>query len=271
MKLITILTTTALMLPALAVASPPPADTTESVTLYPTKTEAVTYMSGPDQVRAYVVRPDAKGTFPGVIAIHEWWGLNQWVTDQAAKIAARGYVVLAIDLYRGETATNSEDAHELMRGLPEDRATRDLQTAVEYLRSLKQVQKDKIAAIGWCMGGSYSLQAAFSIPDLAADIVCYGRLATEDATISKLNAPVLGIFGAEDKGIKPEDVKKFEKQATKLGKSVTTHIYDSSGHAFMNETNEGGYNAKATADAWKQIFSFLDRTLKPKPEPKAKE
>jgi len=259
MKHITLILVVALLCTAPALAETPAQ--TDSVTIYPTKTEAVTYKSGPDDVRGYIIRPDAKGTFPAVIAIHEWFGLNDWVTAQAKKIAERGYVVLAIDLYRGSVATNAEEAHELMRGLPEDRATRDLQTAVEYLRSLKQVQKDKIGSIGWCMGGSYSLQAALSVPDLASCVICYGRLVTEDETITRINAPILGLFGADDLGIPAESVQKFEKQATELGRKVTTHVYDHAGHAFMRESNEKGYNAEATADAWKRIFAFLDSTL----------
>jgi len=265
MKLITIsFIAAALMLPALALASPPPADSTDIDSVYfDVESETVRYMSGPDTVLAYLCRPDDPGKHPGVIAIHEWWGLTKWVKDQAEKIASHGYVVLAIDLYRGAVASDAEEAHELMRGLPEDRATRDLQTAVEYLRSRKEVQKDKIASVGWCMGGSYSLQADLSIPDLAACIVCYGRLATEDATISGLSAPLMGIYGEEDKGIPAESVRVFEKQAKGLGRDVTMYIYPDAGHAFMNNTNKTGYNEEATQDAWKKIFAFLDSHLKP--------
>lgn len=262
MKTLTILAILALVIPAAAIADEH--EGSEIAIVYKTVTEPVTYKSGADDVRGYIIRPDAKGTFPGVIAIHEWYGLNEWVTTQAKKIAEHGYVVLAIDLYRGSVATNSDDAHELMRGLPEDRATRDLQTAVEYLRSLKQVKKDKIGSIGWCMGGSYSLQAALAVPDLAACVICYGRLVTEDETITQINAPVLGIFGADDLGIPAESVKKFENQANELGRKVTTHIYEKSGHAFMRESNEKGYNAEATADAWKKILAFFENTLQEK-------
>ena len=157
-----------------------------------------------------------------------------------------------------------EEAHELMRGVPEDRASRDLQMAVEYLRSRKEVEKDRIASVGWCMGGGYSLQTALVVPDLTACVICYGRLVTEDATIDSLSAPILGIFGAEDRGIPPASVEQFDRQATELDKSVEMYLFDGAGHAFMNPNNKSGYNIAAADSAWKLIDGFLDRQLKPK-------
>jgi carboxymethylenebutenolidase len=230
------------------------------------KLETVRYQSVNEKVLGVVARPEEGGPWPGVMVIHEWWGLNDWIREVAAKIAGQGYVVLAVDLYRGQVATDAESAHELMRGVPEDRAARDLQTASEYLRSLKGVQSDRIASVGWCMGGSYSLEAAIVVPDLTACVACYGRLMTEDETISSLGAPILGIYGEEDGGIPAESVEQFEKQARELGRNVTVYLYEGAGHAFMNPYNKKGYNAKATADAWDKILAFLDKELKPAEE-----
>src|SRR2546429_7953716 len=109
----------------------------------------VSYKSGDETVRAVMYAPAGKGPFPGIIVIHEWLGLNDWVKEQAAKLSDQGYAALAIDLYRGKVATTPEEAHELMRGVPEDRATRDLHAAVEFLKSQKNVKKDRIGSIGW--------------------------------------------------------------------------------------------------------------------------
>ena len=117
--------------------------------------------------------------FPAIIVIHEWWGLNDWVKDQATKLSDQGYVTLAIDLYRGKVATTPEEAHELMRGVPEDRAKRDLHAAFEFLASQTNVQKARIASIGWCMGGGYSLDVALQEPTLRAVVINYGHLATD--------------------------------------------------------------------------------------------
>src|SRR5271167_3426619 len=117
----------------------------------------VSYKSGDETVNALLYTPPGKGPFPALVVIHEWWGLNDWVKEEASKLADEGYVALAIDLYRGKVATTPDEAHEIMRGVPEDRAKRDLHAAVVYLKSLPEVNKDRIGAIGWCMGGGYSL------------------------------------------------------------------------------------------------------------------
>src|SRR5581483_3464871 len=159
---------------------------------------------------------EGKGPFPALIVIHEWWGLNDWVKEQASKLADQGYAALAIDLYRGKVAGSPEEAHEMMRGVPEDRAARDLKAAFAYLASQQNVDKSKIGSIGWCMGGGYSLQTALVNPELKATVINYGHLATEPETLKKINAAVLGIFGGQDRGIPVDDVKKFESQLKSL-------------------------------------------------------
>src|SRR6266542_5321063 len=129
----------------------------------------VTFKSDGDTVKAIAFAPEGKGPFPAIIVIHEWWGLNDWVKEQASKLADQGYLALAVDFYRGKVATTPEEAHEIMRGVPEDRAKRDLEAAFQFLASQPNVKKDRIGAIGWCMGGGYSLDLALEEPKLAAD------------------------------------------------------------------------------------------------------
>ena len=117
------------------------------------KIENVTYKSGDDTVTGYLVFPLGVGKHPAVIVIHEWWGLNDWVKDQAQKFAAQGYMALAVDLYRGQVAKTPDEAHVLMRGLPDDRGLRDLEAAFAYLSSRPDVDAKKIGSIGWCMRG----------------------------------------------------------------------------------------------------------------------
>src|SRR5215813_4402319 len=105
--------------------------------------KTVSYPSGDETIQGVLYTPSGKGPFPAIIVIHEWWGLNDWVKEQASKLADQGYVALAVDLYRGKVADNPDLAHELMRGVPEDRAGRDLHAAVEYLKSLSNVKKDR--------------------------------------------------------------------------------------------------------------------------------
>jgi len=222
----------------------------------------VSYKSGGETVQGMLYTPPGKGPFHAIIVIHEYWGLNEWVKEQAAKLSDQGYVALAVDLYRGTVADNPELAHELMRGLPEDRAKRDLHAAFEFLQTQPKVRKDRIGSIGWCMGGGYSLDVALQEPTLAADVIHYGHLATDSEALNKINAAILGIFGGNDQGIPPESVKMFEATLKQLGKRVEIKMYPDAGHGFENPNNKAGYRPDDAADAWKRTITFLADTLK---------
>jgi carboxymethylenebutenolidase len=224
--------------------------------------KTVSYKSGDETVQGVLYTPAGKGPFPALIVIHEWWGLNDWVKDEASKLSDEGYVTLAVDLYRGKVATTPDMAHEIMRGVPEDRAKRDLHAAFEYLASQPNVKKNRIGAIGWCMGGGYSLDVALQEPTLAADVINYGHLATDIEALKKINAPILGLFGAQDHGIPPDDVKKFGATLDQLGKKIDVTIYPDAGHAFENPNNKDGYRPADAADAWKRTVEFLAANLK---------
>jgi carboxymethylenebutenolidase len=235
-----------------------------AITAAAAESRTVSYKSGDETVNALMYTPPGKGPFPALVVIHEFWGLNDWVKEQASKLADEGYVTLAIDLYRGKVATTPDEAHEIMRGVPEDRANRDLLAATSYLRSQKNVDPKRVGSIGWCMGGGYSLNLALNDPKLKADVINYGHLATDEASLKKINAAILGIFGGQDRGISVADVKKLEAQLKALGKTVEIHIFPDAGHGFENPNNKQGYRADDAAQAWKLTVDFLARNLKSK-------
>ena len=230
--------------------------------LFAAERKTVTYKSGDETVRGELYTPPGKGPFPALIVIHEWWGLNDWVKEQASKLSDEGYAALAVDLYRGKLASTPEEAHEIMRGVPEDRAKRDLHAALAFPASQSNDKKDRIGSIGRCMGGGYSLDVALQEPTLAAAVINYSHLATDPDALRKIHAPILGIFGAQDKGIPPADVKKFGEDLDKLGKKTDIKIYDDAGHAFENPNNKDGYRPADAADAWKLTVNFLASSLK---------
>ena len=210
----------------------------------------------------YLAVPGAPGRKPAIIVIQEWWGVDDWVRQQTDRFASQGYVALAVDLYRGKSTKSMEEAHELSRGLPEDRALADLKAGVDYLSQRPDVDPNRIGVIGWCLGGGYALALATNDPRPKATVINYGRLVTDSNAITKINAPILGNFGGADRGIPPEDVKKFGQELTKYGKLGDIKIYDGAGHAFMNPNNQQGYNAAAAQDAWTRIDGFFGRTLR---------
>ena len=225
------------------------------------KTQTVEFPSGKESASGFLAVPDKPGQYPGLVVVHEWWGLNDWVKEQTEKLAAQGYVALAVDLYRGKSATDPSEAHELMRGLPQDRAIRDMQAAYDYLAARKDVKPGRIGAVGWCMGGGFALQLAIHQPRLVACVVNYGALPTDPNDMQQIGAAVLGSFGADDKGITPADVQAFEKTMKGLNRFVNVKIYPGAGHAFENPNNTTGYRPEAADDAWKRTVAFLHNAL----------
>ncbi len=226
------------------------------------KTQMVQFPVGTETISGYLATPDRPGRYPALVVVHEWWGLTDWVKEQTRKLAGQGYISLAVDLYRGKVTSDPEEAHELMRGLPQDRATADLQGAFAYLYGRSDVDRDHIGTIGWCMGGGFSLQLAIHQPRLAACVVNYGALPTDPNDIQQIFAPVLGIFGADDRGITPNDVHDFEKTMQGMKRRIDVKIYDGAGHAFENSTNANAYRPDAAADAWARTLVFLNKSLK---------
>ncbi|PYQ22376.1 MAG: dienelactone hydrolase family protein [Acidobacteria bacterium] len=225
--------------------------------------QTVSYKSGDETVSGLLVIPDGKGPFPGVVVIHEWWGLDDWVKSQARALAREGYAALAVDLYRGKVTSKQDEAHQLMSGLPEDRAARDLKAAFAYLQGRADVKKDRIGVIGWCMGGKYSLKLATEEPRLAAAVAYYGAPPTDPSAIARIKAPVLGNYGAEDKGPSPDQVRAFEAALKKAGKTIDVKFYEGAGHAFANPNNPWrGYREAAAKDAWTRTVDFFAKHLK---------
>ena len=224
----------------------------------------VGYPSGSEMVSSYLAAPEGEGKKPAIVVIHEWWGLNDWVRQKADGFSRAGYVALAVDLYRGKVASDPDAAHQLMRGLPEDRAIRDLKAAVEYLRSRPDVDGSRIASIGWCMGGGYSLGLALAEPTLAGTVIYYGRLVTDDATIASLRVPLLGNFGGKDQGIPPESVREFDRKAKAAGKSVDFKIYPEAGHGFASSSDPKVFRPADAKDADARTNAFLTKVVKAK-------
>jgi len=225
--------------------------------------ETVTFKSGAATASGFLATPAGKGPFPAVVVIQEWWGLNDWVRDQARALAKEGYVALAVDLYRGKVTAKQEEAHQFMMGLSQDQAISDLKGGFAYLAGRAEVKKGRIGSVGWCMGGMYSLKLAVGEPALAAAVAYYGMPPTKAEDIASIKAPVLGNYGGDDQGPAPDQVKAFEAAMKKGGKSVDVKIYEGAGHAFANVDNPwGGYREAAAKDAWARTVSFLQANLK---------
>lgn len=224
--------------------------------------QEVGFPAGDETAHGLLYTPAGGGVHPALIVIHEWWGLNDWIKQQAQHFADQGYVTLAVDLYRGKVATDPETAHELSRGLPQDRGVRDLTSAAAWLAQRKDVGSHRIGAIGWCMGGGFAAQLAVDDPSLRAVVINYGSLPTDPSALQSIRAAVLGNFGALDRGITPDDVRAFQSAMQSLGKPVDFKEYPDAGHAFENPNNKSGYRPADAADAQRRYDRFLAVHLK---------
>jgi len=242
--------------------TPTPAATAEPAV--PVLEQELAYGEGQrSNLVGYLAMPvDAAEPLPGIIVIHEWWGLNDNIKAMTRRLAGEGYVALAVDLYGGVTTETPERAQELMTALlsEPDAARNNLRQAYDYLE--KYALAPRVASIGWCLGGGWSLQTALLFPDaLDAMVMYYGQVQTVREPLATLNVPVLGFFGAEDASIPVRDVQIFRATLLDLGKNAEVLIVPGVGHAFANPSG-GNYNEPAATEAWTTTLKFLERNLK---------
>lgn len=207
-------------------------------------------------VTGYYSQPSSEGDFPGVIMIHEWWGLNDHIKEMADKLAEQGYRVLAVDLF-GTVAETPDQARTQVTQFDQQKGLQNLKAAYDYLKTSEDT---KIASLGWCFGGAQSLRTALN-NDIDASVIYYGNLVTETEQLSSLNAPVLGIFGREDTSIPVESVNDFKSALNEIGIQNDINIYDGVGHAFANPSGNN-YSEVETIDAWNKTLNFLETNLK---------
>ncbi|MGB5722487.1 MAG: dienelactone hydrolase family protein [Woeseiaceae bacterium] len=217
---------------------------------------------GDELVYGYFVAPaDMFEPLPAVIMIHEWWGLNDNIRAMADQLAAQGYIVLAVDLYGGKVASNAAEARQYMLGVVEDLETANANIRSAYEFVSKTAGAPKVGSVGWCFGGAWSLNTAELFPDdLDAAVIYYGQVSSDEEKLRPINSPILGLFGAEDQGIKVASVKAFEAALSRLRKNHEIHIYPGVGHAFANPTGNN-YNEAAAKDAWRRTLDFFNRYL----------
>ncbi len=202
-----------------------------------------------------LAKPD-KEKAPAVLLIHEWWGLNDQIKSVANELREMGYLTFAIDLYDGKYGATREEAMALMKGMDGKAATEKLVAAVNWLRANGS---GKVATMGWCFGGGWSLNASLATP-VDATVIYYGNVKKSVDDLKSLSSPVLGHFGTQDTYINKDMVNGFENAMKQAGKTdLTTYWYEAN-HAFANPTGSR-YDEEDAALAWKRTSAFLKQHL----------
>jgi carboxymethylenebutenolidase len=217
--------------------------------------------------KAYLSLPEgAKAPMPGIVVIHEWWGLNDHIKHWADRLAADGYAAIAVDLYDGTVATTPDEANAAMKKVDPARSKEIMLAALAFLKDDPRVKATKRGSIGWCFGGKQSLQLALAAPDLDAAVMYYGHPELDPMKLEPMKAPLLGIFGTKDKSIPPETVTKFEDALSKANKEHKIHSYEAE-HAFANPSG-AKYDEANAAKAWIEVRKFFEKHLKAPAEKK---
>lgn len=240
------------------------------------ETVAYTEMSDGSSVMGYVAAPanadsvlnaqgldPATAELPGIVVIHEWWGLNDNVRAATRRLAGEGYRALAVDVYQGAVAETPDSAQALMRRATSqsDRMQANLQAAHDYLRS--EMGAPRVAVLGWCFGGSRTFEVVSTSPtQYDAAVAYYGSPGSMTSSVlSNLTTPVLAHFGRQDDAIGMEPVRSLRSRLADVNAPVTVHLYEA-GHAFANPSGES-YDAEAATTAWGRTTEFLQQHLYP--------
>jgi carboxymethylenebutenolidase len=243
--------------------TPEPSPATDITPRRPVVSERLPYAEVDDElVYGHFVFPaDMVDPLPAIIVIHEWWGLNDNVRVMADRLAGEGFIVLAVDLFGGASATTPEQARQQMLRVVENPqpANENMRQAYEFVHSTAGAPR--VGSLGWCFGGGWSLNTAMLLPEeIDATVIYYGQVTDDEEKLRPIGSPILGLFGGHDKGITVESVQNFEMALERLRKNFDIHIYPDADHAFANPTGTA-YNATAAEDAWQKTVEFLNLHL----------
>ena len=225
-------------------------------------------------------RPDDTGSYPGLVLIHDVWGPSEHSHALAADLAAEGFGVLEIDLYRELGDFEIEDPGSHIRSLSDSEILADLDRGADWLADESCCRGRKCGLLGVCMGGTFTLLAACLSDRFAAAAPFYGILSYEHGMLAapagrdhtrkpcspieaagRLRTPTLASFGREDTFVPEADVDRLEAALAASGTAFEVDRYEGAGHAFLNRTRPDAYREEASRQAWARVVPFLHREL----------
>lgn len=212
------------------------------------------------QVDCLLFWPQQAGTYPGLVLLHDWWGLTGQMKDLGARLACEGYMVILPNLYGrlgGMVTANDEVAAALLERQNDDQVITDINSCCEYLNTRTTAKKNIHGVVGYGMGGSYALRFACHRKRLRAAVSYYGKMVTPREVMKDLFSPVLyhqagkGIWATED------DIEQLQSASVEYGKRIDIQCYPNAVHAFCNEMKPNAYDADSASLAWERTASFL--------------
>jgi carboxymethylenebutenolidase len=239
--------------------------------------EVVTYPGHHgDRIDGYVARPAGPGPFPAIVVVHHMPGWDEWNWETTRRFAQHGYLAICPNLYVRAGHGTPEDVAAVVRsqgGVADDQVVGDVEGAINWARSRPEAT-GKVALFGTCSAGRHVFLAACRLGDAVdAAIECWGgnvvqapealrpnQPVSPHTLTAQIQAPLLGLFGNEDRSPTPEQVDQHEEELKKHGKPYEFHRYDGAGHGFMYY-DRPAYRQEQAVDAWGKVWDFLGRTL----------
>lgn len=240
--------------------APIPSITDSSVDPY-----AKTRMPKEIQVEGVMFWPQGKGTYPGLIVLHEAWGLNAQIKDLASRLACEGFVTLVPNLYArqgGMVTANAEVASALAERIKESDLLQDLNSCCEFLNTRDHVKRNIHGTVGFGMSALLAMKLACQRKRLRAAVIFYGKPATPLSILKDLYCPLLYHRAGADVSVSQEEIEQLRQAATEYGKRLTIQTYDGAPHAFCNETRPDSYRQEAARNAWESTVEFLNDCFK---------
>jgi carboxymethylenebutenolidase len=223
--------------------------------------ERVTFPSNGHTCNGYFALP-ASGSGPAVVVIQEWWGLVPHIENLVERFAAEGFVAIAPDLYHGQTTKSPDDATKLLMELDVERAQKVIAGAGAYVLARPECTSKKYGVVGFCMGGALAqYDATKDHANVGAAVSFYGGFKKVNPDWSDLEAPILLIYGEDDKGVPAEQGRELGAKLQQMGKNAEVVVYPHANHAFFNDDRPEVYNAQAAADAWRRMIELFRRSL----------
>lgn len=224
------------------------------------KTETLQFDTARGATTAYAAMPEKIDSgSKAVVIIHEYWGLNDHIRDIANRYADAGFIAVAPDLYRGKTAADSDEASKLMNALELEDGLDTIKNAV--VEAQRNYETSHFGITGFCMGGTFALQAVCHLEGLHASAPFYGDI-PDEMTLKGLKTPVLFVSATKDKWINPAKVAELERIAEDNLLPIESIKYEAD-HAFFNDTRPEVYNEEAAKDAWARVLKFFNENLEP--------
>lgn len=227
-----------------------------------------------EQIHAYVARPDGAGPYPGIVITHHAPGFDEWTREFARRFADHGYIAVAPNLYEkfgNGLPSEVVAAARAAGGFSDASVIADATAAMKYIQAMPN-HNGKLGVIGPCSGGRHASLVASTVPGFDAVVSLWGPIvqaqpsANQPASpldlVTQLNAPILGIYGNDDRNPSAENVNQYEEALKAAGKTYELHRYDGAGHGIFYYQNPMSYRPQAAMDGWEHVLAWFDKYLK---------